>query len=410
MTKIALPSQDGYRMGIMKRTGVLLMPITLALLLPVSALAAPHGGVIPATANVDRSVVVATSSPGNAYAIGASVVFAAPVSGDLTALGGTVDAASPVAGDALLIGGSVQMRAPVAGDMRAIAGSTDIEKPVGGDFAALTLSLHDAGRVKGNVLVAAVDATLTGGADGPVTIYGNSITLGGDFAGDVRVVAGDHLILLPRTVIHGSLSYQAPVPATIPDSARVEGGVTYTEASYLPGANVSRTLAFASIGIFFFARVLAILILAGLLTGLFPRFADTLIDEAYMGRTRHILLTTLLGFATFVATPILLLLLTLTFIGLGLAILLFILYVLLVFLAFVYAGVLVGGLAARRLLHRERVRWSDGVLGTLVLSVVALVPVFGFLLLVLLASFAAGALLAICFRFALSHEEEDAML
>lgn len=380
----------------------------LALLLPASALATSEH--VPALASVGRSVVVATSSPGNAYAVGASVVLAAPISGDIVALGGTVVAASPIASDATLIGGSVEMRAPAAGDVRIISGSADIEKPVGGDLAALAVSLNEAGWVEGNVLVAAVDTMLTGGADGPVTIYGNAITLGGDFASDVRVVAGDRLTLLPSTTIHGSLVYQAPVPASIPESASVVGGVTYTEVSYLPGANVSRTLALASIGIFLLARVLAVLVLAGLLTGLFPRFADAIIDEAYGGRPRHILLVMLLGFAAFVATPILLLLLTLTFIGLGLAILLFILYVLLVLLAFVYAGVLVGGLFVRRFLHRERVGWSDGVLGMLALSIVALIPILGFLLVILLASFAAGALLSICFRFALGHEGEDAML
>ncbi|MDO8408174.1 MAG: hypothetical protein Q7S95_02985 [bacterium] len=391
----------------MKRAGALLV---LLFALPSSAFAAGHAEPVSALAKAGRSVVIATSSPGNTYALGASVVLAAPVSRDLAALGGTVVVASPIAGDALLIGGSVETRAPIAGDMRVISGSANIEKPVGGDLAALVLSLKGAGRVEGNVLVAALNATLTGGADGPVTIYGNAVTLGGDYKGDVRVVVGDHLTLLPSTTIHGSLVYQAPVPAFIPDSASVAGGITYTEASYLPGANVSRTLAFASIGIFFLARVLAILILAGLLTGLFPRFADAIIDEAYEGRTRHILLLMLLGFAAFVATPILLLLLTLTFIGLGLAILLFILYVLLVLLALVYAGVIVGGLFVRRFLRRERVGWSDGVLGTLVLSVVALVPVLGLLLVVLLASFAAGALLAIFFRFALGYVEEDAML
>ena len=384
--------------------------LAFTLLLPGGILAASHVEPVPALAKAGRSVVIATSSPGNTYALGVSVILAAPVSRDIAALGGTVVVASPIAGDALLIGGSVETRAPIVGDTRAISGSVNIEKSVGGDLAALAFSLKGVGQVEGNVLVAAGSVMLTGGADGPVTIYGNAVTLGGDYGGDVRVVAGDHLTLMPDTTIHGSLVYQAPIPAVIPDSASVLGGVIYTEASYLPGANVSRVLAFASIGIFFLARVLALLILAGLLTGLFPRFADAVIDEMYGGRMRHVLLLVLLGFATFVATPILLLLLTLTFIGLGLAILLFILYVLLVLLALVYAGVLVGGLFVRRFLHRERIGWSDGVLGTLVLSIVALVPMFGFLLVVLLASFAAGALLAICFRFAFGYVEEDAML
>ncbi len=380
--------------------------LPLVLLLPSCAVAASQPSDIQSALWAGRSVVVATSSPGNAYAGGASVVLAAPTAGDISAIGGTLVAASPVGADALFIGGSVHTRASIAGDLRIISGSAIVEKPVGGDLAVLAFSLRGNGHVQGSTFVAAANVSILNGSGGPVIIYGNTVVLGGTFDSDVRVVAGDRLTLLPGTTIRGSLTYQAPVPASIPESATAAGGVVYTEVSYLPGADVSRTLALASIGIFFLARVLAVLILAGLLTGLFPRFASVVIDEAYTGRTRHLLLTTLLGFAAFVATPILILLLTLTFIGFGLAILLLILYVLLVLLSLVYAGILVGGLFARRLSGRAQVRWSDGVLGAFVLSVVALVPVVGPLLTMLLASFVAGALISIFFRFALGHEEE----
>lgn len=348
----------------------------------------------------------ATASSSNVYEVGASVIVAVPVAQDLTAVGGTIVEAAEVAGDTLLVGGSVAVRAPVAGDLRLLAGNAIIEHSVAGDLAALALRLNVEAPVAGSVVVGALSATLSEGAAGPVIIYGNAITLGGEFGGDVRVVAGDRLTLLSGTKIRGTLTYQAPVPATIPDTATITGGVSYTAASYLPGVGVSKTLALVSIGIFLFARVLASLVLAGLLAGLFPRFAEAVIDEIYDKRARHFLLTTLLGFAAVVATPILILLLALTFIGLGLAILLTIVYALLILLALVYAGILTGGIFVRRFLYRDNVRWSDGVLGTLALSLAALVPVVGVLLVLVLASLAAGALLQIAFRFAFLHTDE----
>lgn len=353
-----------------------------------------------------RSLVVATSSPSNAYEVGASVVAAAPVEKDLTVIGGTIIEAAAVTGDALLLGGSVTVRALVAGDLRLLVGSASIERPVGGDLAALALRLNVVAPVAGSVVIGSLNATLSGGAAGPVTIYGNTITLGGDFGGDVRVVAGDRLTLLPGTKIRGTLTYQAPVPATISSTAVVVGGTHYTAASYLPGVGVSKTLALVSIGVFLFARVLASLILAGLLAGLFPALAEAVIDEAFGSRARHFLLTLLLGFAAAVATPIFIILLALTFVGLGLAILLGIAYALLILLSLVYAGIFVGGAFARRFLHRDDVRWSDGVLGTLALSLVALIPVIGVPLVLLLSAFTAGALLQICFRFAFLHTDE----
>jgi len=390
----------------MKRLALLALA---TLLVPVAALAAVSNNPV-ATFRSDQTLLVATSAPGNAYEAGASIVDAAPVGGDLSALGGSVTVAGPVAGDALLLGGSVSVRAPIAGDLRSIAGHIDIARPVSGDLAALGVSTTASERVTGSVFVVALDAAVTGGADGPVTIYGNSVTLGGSFASDVRIVSSGHLTLLPGTAIKGSLVYQAPVPANIPDSATVAGGITYTEASYLPGADVSRTLALASIGIFLIVRILATLILVGLLAGLFPALAEAVISEAYGRRFRHLLLTTLLGFAAFVVVPILILLLALTFIGLGLAILLFIVYALLVFLALVYSGILLGSSLARRFLGREQVLWRDGVLGTLALSIVAFIPIIGLLSILVLASFAAGALLHIFFRFAFMHADDDAVL
>ena len=212
------------------------------------------------------------------------------------------------------------------------------------------------------------------------------------------------MTLAPDTSIRGKLTYQSPETAFIPASATIAGGVSYTNASYLPSAGASRLLAFASIGIFLLARVLGALILAGLLAGLFPRLAEVLARRAHAERSRGWLLTALLGFATLVATPVLLVLLTLTFVGIGLALLLFIIYGLLALLSVLYAGILVGTLFARRFERRETVLWRDGVLGMLALSVASLVPVVGPSALFLLTAYTAGALMLAFFRFAFPRE------
>ena len=69
--------------------------------------------------------------------------------------------------------------------------------------------------------------------------------------------------------------------------ATIVGGVKYTNASYLPDVGTSRILALVSIGFFLFARILGALILAGLLSGLFPKFAETIVDRtAFPSRSR----------------------------------------------------------------------------------------------------------------------------
>ncbi len=383
-----------------------LLVLLVILITPTSALAARG----PATFSAGRSLITASSSPGNVYLAGLSVVNTAAVTGDFSAIGGSIITAAPVSGDELLIGGSVSSRSPIAGNLRVAAGCVTVEGSVAGDLVALGFSVRNAGRTKGSTFIIAADTTLSGGAAGPVTIYGNNISLAGDFAGNIKVVATGRLSLAEGTMVHGKLSYEAPEEALIPASATVQGGVEYTNASYLPDAGTSRVLAILSIGFFVFAHILGVLILAGLLTGLFPRLAEAVVERAYTGRPRSILLTMLLGFAIVVVGPVLVVLLALTFVGISLSLLLFILYALLVALAFLYAGILIGGMFTRRFAKRDRVLWHDGILGMLALSLVALVPYAGYLVVLTLAFFSAGALLQIFFHTAFPHEDHTAEL
>jgi hypothetical protein len=342
---------------------------------------------------------LASSTSGNVYAGSASLILTAPVKSDYTAGAGSVVLAAPIGGDALVFGGSVLSRAQIAGDFRAIAGTLSIAQPIAGDLAALAVSVQDTAPVAGGILVAGNEVALAG-AGGPVTIYGNTVTLSGTYDRDVYVLSSAHLSLASSTVIHGSLTYEAPERALIPDTARIDGGVIHRGSTIFPNADASRLIGFASMAVFMLARILGALILAGLLAGLFPRLGVALSRRAHGAAPRTILLTMLLGFAALAATPILLVLLTLTFVGIGIALLMLLGYALLILLALAYAGILVGAAIARRFRKRETVLWHDGVVGMLLLSLATLVPFVGLVLAGLLTFYAAGALLLLFFRAA----------
>ncbi len=355
---------------------------------------------------VSEAPLATSSTPGNSYLIGQSVVVTAPTMGDLVALGGSIVAAGRVAEDALLVGGSVNTRAQVAGDLRVVSmRSIRVEEAVLRDLVALGYKIDVLDRVGGSTFIAGANVSLMGGAEGPVVLYGNNVLLEGVFAGDVRVVASGSVRVGENTRIQGDLTYEAPEPARIAETAVVEGETTYSNAAYLPDAGTSRALAIASIGIFLLIRIVGALILAGLLAGLFPRLAEALLARLTESRTRRVLLTMLLGFAAIAATPILLVLLAITFVGLGIAFLLAVAYLALIMLSCVYAGITLGAYVSRRFLGREMVVWHDGVLGMLMLSVITFIPVIGGLIGFLLMTFAAGSLLVIFFHTAFPGEE-----
>lgn len=379
----------------MKRT----LTLAALLLLPVSVSAAATSTYVG-----ERSVFVATTSPGNLYVAGATVAVTASTSADLSAFGGSVVVTAPVASDALLGGGSLSVRAPVSGDVRLFGGSISVEAPIGGDLLALGGSVVSQAAAHG-VFAAAAEVSLLGGAKGSVTVYANNVVLGGDFAGDVRVVAGGRVALEPGTTIHGTLSYESPEQAVIPEDAVVEGGVTYAGPSYLPASSQTHALALASFGVFLFVRFLAAVILAGLIAGLFPRPVAALARRAFNGSIRSVSLTFLLGLGVLVAAPLVLVLLALTFVGLGIALFGAALYALLLILAFIGSGMLVGLFLARRIEKRDAVLWRDGAVGMLVLSFAGLIPVVGALLDFLLIAFVFGALVLALFQGAFPKEE-----
>ncbi len=172
-----------------------------------------------------------------------------------------------------------------------------------------------------------------------------------------------------------------------------------------PYLDTSSLPALAGTGSFLLARVLGALIPAGLLAGFFPRFAETLTDDVVRIRPRAVILMLLLGFAVIATTPILVALLILTVVGLGLAFLIFFLYLAVMLLAFFYAGILLGSLLARRYARRSTVLWRDGVVGMLLLSLVALVPFAGSAVVLLAVMFSTGLLLSRAFHLAFPREE-----
>lgn len=365
---------------------------------------------LAATFASDEELTLTEPVPDNAYAAGANVSVSTDLPADLTVAGGYIGVYAPVAGDVLAAGGTVVIERPVGGDVRAAAGSLHITSEVAGDVAAVGGTIALSKKARG-IYVAGGNVQVTGGASGPVTIYGSDIVLAGDFTGDVEIIASDSFTVGENTHIAGTLRYNAPEQAAIPASARIDGGTTYTGSySYVPTKEEARKFAIAGAGLFLVVRTIAGMIVAGLLVGLFPVFAGRIADMALASGGRRTALFALLGFGLFVATPLLVLLLLLSFVGAGIALLLGILYLLLLLLSYVFAGVIAGAALRRHALSRFSVRreitWRDAVLGVLVLNLIGVVPVVGPFVKFLLAVAAAGILATLAYRFAFRSPED----
>ncbi len=382
----------------MMKTTLTIAAVAVAVVLPFSVSAA--------TLQSARTIVVSEPVSQNLYLAGSDLTIAAPLAGDLIATGGNLSVSASVAGDALLAGGTVLVRKPVAGDVRVVGGEVTVDSSVGGDLmiaggtvsaSTTALDTHIAG---GTVRVS--------GSGGNVMVIGADVYLSGTICGDALVTASDKIFIAEGTVITGALKYDAPQQVSVPATATIGGGVTYTGSSaFLPTNEEAKQFALAGAGVLLIVRIIAIVIAAGVVVGLFPRLATMVVERTILRTPRKSVLFALLGFATMVVTPVLILFLLISFVGFALALLLAALYVLLLVLAYLYAGLIAGAALARALFKKERISWRTAVLGTVALYIVSSVPVLGFLVVCVLTSMALGALIVIAYRAAFSRPTDS---
>ena len=364
-----------------------------------------------ATVFTSQAVEISSSTPDNAYVFSGQARVDAPLPADYTALAGTVTVAAPIARDALLAGGTIDIQKPVTGNARVVGGRVSVTDTVGRDLMIAGGVVSVSGKAKNTEIVGGTVEMLNG-SNGPVTIYGADVSLSGEYKGDVEVVASDKLTISEGTVIHGVFKYNAPQQADIPASARIDGGVNYIgAAAWLPTEQQAKTYAIAGLWIFIIVRIIASLVATGLVAGLFPVFTDKVVEVTLRKTPERFILLALLGFAGFIAAPVLILLLIVSFVGIGVAMILFAAYLLFLLLAYVYANVLAGAVVVRLIKRRShkqvRITWKVAILGVVVLYILGSIPYVGMVIKVVLAAASGGALLMLGYKFAFKKSRID---
>lgn len=373
-----------------------LIILALITLLPVSLHAA--------TLRADDSLKISDPIVGNAYLVGADIETDSPLPADLLALGTIIRVLSPVSGDALVAGGTISLLAPINGDVRAIAGQLEVSAPIDGELAVLARRVKTTETLR-EARIAGGTVTIEKGAQGPVSIYGNNITLGGEFTDSVHVVAGNTVTILPGTRIVGALEYNAPQETVVPEDAIIEGGVRYVgSASFLPTPEEARIFAVAGFGVYLVVRIVAGLLLVGLFVGLLPQVSRNITRRAVTTSSSTIVSLFVLGFGILILTPLLLLVLAISVVGIGLMFLIGLAYLVGLLCAYVFGAAILGAVIARLVFKREGYGWQDAVVGFLVFQVVSLIPGIGFLVSFIFFTLALGAVTHVFYTDALKRE------
>ncbi|MDO8523630.1 MAG: hypothetical protein Q7R74_00195 [bacterium] len=337
------------------------------------------------------SIPVTQSISDNAYLAGGQIVFSTTAQKDLVAAGGQVTVNGPVWGDALLAGGMVQVLEQVRGDVRAAGGQVTIGSGVSGDVIVMggEVRILPGVVIGGDVIAAGGSVNIEGAVNGGLRAYGGDIVVNGAIAGPVSIKAGKSVTFGEKTVLGNILMYWAPKEATVAEGAKLGDEVTFLnqnpDESRIPAL---APFAFAILGTLFLIKFFGTLVAALVLVLVFGKFSKTLVASSLEGFWK----TAGIGFIALAVTPILVIVLGMTVLGLYIALALAFLYLLCLIIAGALMCVLAGALLSKWIRKEPVVDWKWTVLGTLAVFVVFFVPFLGWIADSLLFLIAFGAM------------------
>lgn len=264
--------------------------------------------------------------------------------------------------------GTIIVEGTVAGDISGVAGDIVIRDGgiVEGDVDAAAGNIRIGGTVRGHVSSGAgsLHLTETGVIEGDVDVGAGDVRIDGRIAGDASIGA-ETIRLGDQAEIAGSLTYDGDLRG---NRDAVAGEITRDRA--LGPTLIGDLLPFAS-WIFTLYTFVFNLLLGVVLLGLFPKFSDRVASRVATDPVR----TGLVGLGTFVAIPLLLVLIAITVIGIPISILGLLLFLLVVWIGLVYGRFAVG----YWLLSRADVdnRWGGLILGLVLAVFLHQIPIIG---------------------------------
>lgn len=313
---------------------------------------------------------------GDYFNVGNSVNIAGDVSGDVIIAGGNLDVSGDVSGDVLAAGGLVDLNGQIGGSARVAGGSLSFAGKVGRNLtvAGANIKLDRDFTVLGNAYLAGDNIVIRGTGGGALVAAGRRVEIAGKISGDVTVYA-ENVSVIGGADISGGLTYYSNNQADISSDARIAGTVTQKPAYLWSPEKKTPFEATSKLGLNLW-KILSFLVIALAAW----RLSATRIRNLLSDINSNFWEKLLWGLLGVVAVPAGAAIAAATVVGLPLAFMVFGIYLMSLLLAGAYSFLAFGKLLGDMLnVHDkpESFPWYGFLLGAVVLSVIAYVPVIG---------------------------------
>jgi hypothetical protein len=342
----------------------------------------------------DPNITVSASEvKNNLYAVGANVTVNGSVKGDLMSAGGMVTVIGDVEADLNVAGGSLALSGKVGGDARIVGGNLTISSPIGGDLlvAGGNVSLTEKASVGGDLIIAGGNVILEAPVAGKVRAMAGNLTINSKIGKDVNVrISGNkknegNLIFGPKAEVMGQVYYKGVKSAVVKEGAKV------SDIEFTPVVKVN-TRAWLGMGVAikFLAILLTVLVLVRWQKEKYQQLA-TGISEKFWENLG-------IGLVGVIATPIIGILLLVTFVGFYIGIILLLWYVLVLLMAYLLAVIVLGLWLMKTLKVRADytiLDWKTALLGSVGMLVLGFIPVVGWLVCLVIFLASVGGILKV---------------
>jgi len=355
-----------------------------------------------ASANTDtkinQTVVLAKDQVVNSDYIvrGSSVDIMGTVNGDAYVVGGTVAVEGTVNGDLLVMGGNVNVKGNVMGNARIIGGNIIVTGSIGKNLSVLggSSNLTDTAKIGESIVGAGGTFTFYGPVSKDVRIAGGQVALRNVIGGNVFVYT-DHLSVSPNANITGDLTYWSNRKAIVAQGVVIKGKTTQNVLPKNATPQMQSTkfmsiiptivtfVIFGKIVSFFASFILGIL---------FIKFFPVCVQKIASSIKRNFWKNVGVGFLTVIVTPIAIVLLFCTFIGMPLAVFGGILFAFSLYVAHIIAGLVIGKWAIKYVSKKDHLNWSLFA-GLVIFGILSAIPVFGWLFSIIFVTAGLGAIL-----------------
>lgn len=364
--------------------GLIIIPVVIMIALFAAT------PVMAADLRTDDTVIIASGDviDDDLYIAANHITVNGIVNGDVLAIGSRITINGKIDGDIVAIGANIDISGEITGAVRVGGDSVTVTGDIGGDLIAAVddIAIENTAIVGRDLVFTGRKIDIDSFISDSIMGWGSRVTINDIVGGDIEIGV-EQFTITSTADIKGDLIYYSDDEATIESGARIGGTTTHEPAKYrIPDYPVIHNLrVWGAFIAFFMTLICGIVIIV-----IAPRRARAVAASI---KTRPLLS---LGWGALVlfATPIAILIICITIIGIPLGIIGAVLYVLAIFLSQIAVGLFIGYwiLGYFRDVNSRGLLVGAFAIGFVLLTLVKLIPFIGPFIWLATAIFGIGAM------------------